>query len=289
MAHPKVLLQLDSDPHASVFDSVVAIDSGVDHLLRHGPVELTQVRDLVHGAMFTRGAEDLKNTAVFIGGSDVAAGERLLSAVTECFFGPMRVSVMIDSNGSNTTAAAAVIAAGRHVSLASTSVLVLPGTGPVGQRAVRLMAREGAEVRVGSRRRDRAEEVCLAIGESVEGARVAAYATAAADELAGALDGVEVVIAAGAAGIQLLPERARRACTSLRVAIDLNAVPPPGIAGVEATDKAADRDGVIAYGAIGVGGTKMKIHRAAVRRLFQSNDLILDAEQIYTIGRELEK
>jgi hypothetical protein len=288
MGKPRVLVQLDSDSHASVFDSVVAIDSEVDHLLRHGSVESIQVRDLVHGAMFTRGPDDLKNTAIFIGGSDVAAGEHLLSAVTECFFGPMRVSVMIDSNGANTTAAAAVLAAGRHVPLESTPVLVLPGTGPVGQRAVRLMAREGAEVRVGSRRRERAAEACLRVRESVEGATVVAYATGSADELAAALDGAAVVIAAGAAGIQLLSEETRKACTSLRVAIDLNAVPPLGIAGVEVTDKAADRDGVIAYGAIGVGGTKMKIHRAAVRRLFESNDLVLDAEQIYAIGRELE-
>ena len=85
------------------------------------------------------------------------------------------------------------------------------------------------------------------------------------------------MIAAGAAGIELLPVDARRTCTTLRVAIDLNAVPPPGIAGVEVADKAANRDGMIAYGAIGVGGTKMKIHKAAVRRLFESNDVVLEA------------
>ena len=36
-----------------------------------------------------------------------AAGERLLKVVKDTFFGPMRVSVMLDSNGSNTTAVAA--------------------------------------------------------------------------------------------------------------------------------------------------------------------------------------
>ena len=39
----------------------------------------------------------------------MAAGERLLAAVRKAFFGPMRVSVMLDSNGSNTTAVAAVV------------------------------------------------------------------------------------------------------------------------------------------------------------------------------------
>src|SRR5689334_8494604 len=101
MDRPKILIHLDTDPQPSVFDAVVAVDAGVDHLLRHAAVVPDAVRDLVHGAMFTRGPEDLKHTAIFIGGSDVAAGERLLSAVEASFFGPVRVSVMIDSNGSN--------------------------------------------------------------------------------------------------------------------------------------------------------------------------------------------
>jgi hypothetical protein len=117
----RILLQLDSDVHASVFDAVVAIDAGVDHLLARNAVEPTQVRDLVHGAMFTRGPADLKNTAVFIGGADVAAGEKLLAAATAAFFGPMRVSVMLDANGANTTAAAAVLCAAKHQSLAGSS------------------------------------------------------------------------------------------------------------------------------------------------------------------------
>ena len=45
-AKPFVLVQLDSDPHASVFDSVVAVDSGVDHLLAHASVAPEHVRDL---------------------------------------------------------------------------------------------------------------------------------------------------------------------------------------------------------------------------------------------------
>jgi hypothetical protein len=288
MEKQRILVQLDSDPHPSVFDSVVAVDSGVDQLLRHGAVEPDHVEGLVHGAIFTRGPADLKSTAVFIGGSDVAAGQRLLSAATKCFFGPMRVSVMIDSNGSNTTAAAAVLATRRHLDLASSTVLVLPGTGPVGQRVVRLLAREGSTVRVGSRRREKAEEVCQQIRELVDDARIESYATGSPGQLAAALEGTQVVVAAGAAGVELLSCHVRQACTGLCVAVDLNAVPPPGIAGIEVTDKAAQRDGVIAYGAIGVGGTKMKIHRAAVQRLFEANDLVLDAEEIYAIGRELE-
>src|SRR5262245_10374721 len=118
MSKPKILVQLDSDPHPSVFDAVVAVDAGVDKLLQYHSIEPVNVRDLVHGAMFTRGPQDLHNTAIFIGGSNVATGEALLKKVTGCFFGPMRVSVMLDANGANTTAAAAVLAAGKHANLA---------------------------------------------------------------------------------------------------------------------------------------------------------------------------
>jgi hypothetical protein len=103
-----------------------------------------------------------------------------------------------------------------------------------------------------------------------------------------AMDGVEVVIAAGASGVQLLSENVWRDTSSLRVAIDLNAVPPLGIEGLDVMDKAVDRENVSTYGAIGVGGTKMKIHKECIRRLFQQNDLVLDADEVFQIGRELE-
>ena len=186
------------------------------------------------------------------------------------------------------------MSAARHIELAGTTILVLAATGPVGQRVARLLARAGSDVRVASRKLDRARDVCGAIHDAVAGpsgttAKLTPYATSREDELIAALDGAEVVIAAGASGIELLPTDVRLAAASLRVAIDLNAVPPPGIAGVAVTDKAAERDGVCCYGAVGVGGTKMSIHKEAVRRLFASNDLVLDAEQVFAIARELQK
>src|SRR5688572_9152506 len=159
MSLAKILLCLDTDSQPSVFDAVVAVDAGVDQLLRHGGVEPGDVRNLVYGAMFTRGPAELKNTAVFIGGSDVAAGEAIMAKARECFFGPMRVSVMLDSNGANTTAAAAVLCAKKHVSLAGSVATVLAATGSVGRRVVRLLAREGASVRVASRQLGRAQQV----------------------------------------------------------------------------------------------------------------------------------
>jgi hypothetical protein len=115
----------------------------------------------------------------------------------------------------------------------------------------------------------------------------AAVSTGSPTALQASLDGVTVVVAAGGAGAMLLPSGARKEAQLLKVAVDLNAVPPLGVEGVETTDKAADRDGVICYGAIGVGGMKMKIHTRAIQRLFESNDAALDAEEIFALGREL--
>ena len=287
MSKPKILIQLDGDPQASVFDGVVAADAGVDHLFRHANVTPEQVRDLVHGAMFTRGPDELHNTAIFVGGSNVPQAETLFAKASECFFGPMRVSVMLDPNGANTTAAAAVLAAAKHVDLKGSTALVLAATGPVGSRIARLLAGEGCTVRAASRSIERAQGVCDETTERVEGAQLTAVAPSSDDELVEALDGVQMVFAAGAAGIELLPEAARAAAKDLKVAVDLNAVPPLGIAGVEVTDQAQDRDGVACYGAIGVGGPKMKIHKAALRALFESSSQLLDAEEIYALGKNL--
>jgi hypothetical protein len=289
MAKRKILIQLDPDQHSSVFDAVVAVDAGVEHLLQYHSIQPEQVRDLVHGAMFTRSPQDLSSTAVFIGGSNVAKGEELLKQVTKCFFGPMRVSVLLDANGANTTAAAAVLAAAKHVELKGATATILAGTGPVGQRAARLLVWQGATVRLASRTIAKAEETCQAIRSRLPGAKLQAVATATPEETAAAVAEAQIVIAAGAAGIQLLSAAMLKQATSLKVAIDLNAVPPLGIEGIEVMDKAKERANIFCYGAIGVGGTKMKIHRAAIERLFTRNDLVLDAEEVFALGQELAK
>jgi hypothetical protein len=281
-----ILVQLDTDPLPSVFDRVAAVDAGVDHLFSYGGVTPENVMALVHGCIFTRGPKDLHRTAIFVGGSDVAAGEAVLNAVRKHLlpkFG-MSVSVMLDSNGANTTAAAAVRAAGRHIDLGSAQTLVLGGTGPVGQRVARLLAMQGGHVRIGSRTRERAEAVTFALRNAVPGAKCDAVPVASSTDAPKAMDGRTMVIAAGAAGAVLLPKKYREGSKSLRVLIDLNAVPPAGIEGVEVGDKGKERDGVVCYGAVGVGDTKMKAHKAAVRQLFEANNQFLDVDEVYEIA-----
>jgi NAD(P)-dependent dehydrogenase (short-subunit alcohol dehydrogenase family) len=165
--------------------------------------------------------------------------------------------------------------------------VVLGGTGPVGQRVARLLAREGADVRVGSRQAAKAAAVCQEILARVPNAQLQPVGTASEQEFVAALESRTLVIAAGAAGVVLVSKAARAACPSLQVAIDLNAVPPLGIEGVGVGDKGVTYDGVICYGAIGVGDTKMKIHKAAIASLFESNDKVLDAEEIYQLAQKV--
>lgn len=294
-AKRKILLQLDTDSRSSSFDAVVAVDSGAEVLLSYDGVTPDNVQDLVYGAIFTRGPEDLRSTAIFVGGSDVGLGEQVVAKIRKTFFGPLQVSVMLDCGGANTTAAAAVIAATRHDrggqgSLEGVAAVVLGSTGPVGRRVVRLLARAGAKVRAASRSLERAAAVADEVNAAVEAvSAVEGIATSSGDETRAALDGQELVIAAGGLGVCLLPSSVRASSDALRVAIDLNAVPPEGIEGVKSGDRAKERDGHIVYGAIGIGGIKMKIHKAAVASLFESNDRVLDAEEIFDIGLRLEQ
>lgn len=282
----KLLVQLDSDKIASSFDTITAYDAGADHVLSYGGVGVDDVRNLVYGAMFTRGGEMLKNTAVFVGGSSVPTGEAMLQAAQEAFFGPVRVSVMADPNGSNTTAAAMVLKIIRAVPVAGKCAVIFAGTGPVGVRAATLLAKEGCQVLLTSRRYDRAEQVCQSIQERFH-LEISPAEVREETAVVRALEGAQIVLATGAAGIELVRKELWANNPTVEVVADANAVPPTGIGGIKPTDDGKEREGKLSFGAIGVGGLKMKIHRAAVAKLFEQNDLVLDIEEIYAIGKAL--
>ncbi|PYQ96507.1 MAG: methylenetetrahydrofolate dehydrogenase [Acidobacteria bacterium] len=283
----KLLLQLDSSPQPSVFDRVVALDGGADEVLSYGGVTPESIRDLVHGAIFTRGPKELHNTAIFIGGTDMSVGERLLAAVRKVFFGPLRVSVMLDSNGSNTTAVAAVAklqqAAGN---MQDRRAMITAGTGPVGLRAAGLLAQAGADVAVTSRSPHAGIQAVDAIRQRF-GTTVRAVTMSDRSHAAARLEGAELLLNTGLAGVCLVPRDAWVGRAGLRVAADLNAVPPLGVEGIEVHDDGVVRDGVKVFGALAVGKLKMKIHKACITRLFGHNDLVLDAETIAEIARDL--
>jgi hypothetical protein len=289
----RVLIQLDCDPQPSTFDAIVAVDAGADVLLRHGGVTPANVVPLVHGALFTRGGDDLASTAIFVGGSDVAAAAAVAARIRDTFFGSARVGVLLDPSGANTTAAAAIVAAGRHLGLEPGAAprcraLVLGGTGPVGRRVARLLARRGAALHVASRSLARAEAAARTLREEVVGADVMplgwSVAVAAESPAGRVLAAADLVVAAGAAGAVLLDAAGRGLARTAQVLVDVNAVPPAGIAGIVPTDKGRRDGAALVYGAVGIGGLKMKIHRAAIERIYADPMAFLDAEELLAIG-----
>ena len=224
----KLLIQLDTDKHPSSFDRIVAYDAGVDDVLSYSNVTVEDVAGLVQGAFFTRGIPDLKNTAIWVGGSNVPAGEAVLAAVHKTFFGPFKVSAMLDSNGCNTTAATAVAKIVKALDVKGQRVVVGAGTGPVGLRAAGMLASEGAKVILTSRKLDRsqaaAEAVSKRFGVKVEGALLADDASAR-EALAGAV----ALFTCGTAGVQVVSQVVWASIPTLKLIADINAVPPLGV------------------------------------------------------------
>jgi hypothetical protein len=282
----KLLFQLDTDPIPSAFDGVVAYDGGADNLLSFPNITPENVVAIVHGAIFTRGPKDKQNTAILVGGSNLASAEAVFDAVQRIFFGNFRVSMMLDSNGCNTTAAAAVAQITRLGGVAGKKAVVLAGTGPVGQRGAVLLATEGAYVTLTSRRLDRAEAACEAMNRRF-GVSLTPYQVTDRESTQVALEGTQIVLAAGAAGIELLPLVLWPDHPTLEILADINTVPPLGIGGLEASDKGVERYGKKCLGGLGIGGLKLRTHRAAVARLFETNQQVFDAKEIYDLAKTL--
>ena len=286
----RILLQLDTEEHPSPFDAIVAQDADVDVLLSHGNVTREDARALAQDAFFTRGPDDLKNTAIWVGGKHVAAGEEIFAEVQKAFFGPFKVSVMLDSNGCNTTAATTIARIAKSYDLEGKRAVVL-GLGSVGLRSAILLQKEGCEVIVAPlpadlfdddrpyrrpRGLDAAEELGLEPREPKD-----------RSELEATLDGAQVVLSAGPAGVEVLREDFWSEHPSIELLADYNAADPLGLEGTKATDDLADHGGKLVLGALAIGGPKMKVHKTCIRRMFESNDKVFDTDTVYEVAKEL--
>ena len=282
----KLLFQFDTDIHPSVFDTVVAYDGGADHVIGYGGLTPENISGLVDGTIFTRAPKDKKNTAIFVGGSDMIAGQALFIAVQKHFFPGFQVSVMLDSNGSNTTAAAAVAKLASSGTLSGKKAVVLAGTGPVGQRAAAMLAIEGAEVSVTGRKMERAVQVCdnMKARFGVTLTPVEAFDNHAR---AKAIEHANIVLATGAAGVELLSVDQWQHNAHIEMIADANATPPLGIGGTDVMDKGNLRNGKIIWGAIGFGSLKLNLHRACIAKLFEDNKQVFDAENIFALAKEM--
>jgi methylenetetrahydrofolate/methylenetetrahydromethanopterin dehydrogenase (NADP+) len=301
----KILIQLDSDKFASTFDCIVAHDAGADVVQSFAGVTPADVRGLVLSAFFTRGIPDLKNLAVWIGGSDVDAGEQLLAEARRTFFGPFKISMMLDSNGCNTTASTAIAKLARQTDLPNKSALVI-GPGPVGLRAAALLAGEGCRVQLASIPKHllgtrfnpdlaqrtiesgvKAAEAFKSSPSAASGGSLQVIDASDSSILEKLLDKAEILIAAGPAGLPMLPRVTWSARAPLKWLLDFNLTEPLGIEGIKPGDDFTEYDGKRALGALAIGNPKMKVHKACIEKLFERNDLVLDAAGVYGIAKQL--
>ncbi len=286
----KILAYVTPEKHASVFDVIVAYDSGADVVVPYTDINAGDMRDIIHSCVFTRHPDDLKNTAIFIGGHDVDRGEELINFILKTFnelSDISRVSVAIDPDGAYTTSSACVVKIKNSLKeLSGLNSTILAGTGPVGQIISVLLAKEGSNVTLTSRKFERAKNVCGMIKRRYN-VEIKPFEAKNDETIEKAVSDSDIVVTTGLEGVQILP-REIWLKFPIKVMADVNAVPPYGVEGVDARDDCREIEkGKIGIGALAIGNLKMKCHHELVRNLFKEKGVIFDLEKVYGIAESI--
>jgi methylene-tetrahydromethanopterin dehydrogenase len=299
MEKPFILHMLTTAKNLSPFDVNMALDAGWVSALPYINVEPSEVQSLVQDAIFSRSAKNLKRTGIFIGGRDTKQAMDMLKIAKRSMVPPFEVSVFADPSGAFTTAAGMVAAVEHELitkfntTLEGKNILALGGTGPVGQAAAVIAAQAGANVRIIGRQLDRAQNIAdLCNNEFGEG-KITITAGADADK-ADYIKTADVVFATGAAGIELLSAELIASAPQLKVAADVNAVPPAGIAGVDAfhngTPIAGSNSGAVGIGALAIGNVKYQAQSRLLKQMLNTDKPVyLHFEHAFAVAREYIK
>jgi len=260
-----ILHMFTPEKNLSPFDVNMALDAGWNSVIPYTHVEVSEITALVQDAIFSRGPKGVKRTGIFIGGRDVKIAMDMIRTAQKSMVPPFEVSVFADPSGSFTTAAAMVAMVEHELmrktgnGLTGTQVLALGGTGPVGQIAAVLAARAGAHVKIVGRQLERAQNIAALCNETYGAGKTAIEGAADADK-AELIKTADVVFATAAAGIEVLSAELVAAAPRLKIAADVNAVPPSGIAGLDAhhnnTPIAGSNSGAVGIGALAIGNIK---------------------------------
>ena len=279
MERPFILHMLTPGAQVSPFDVNMAVDAGWQVVTPYCNVALDGVAGLTQDAIFSRGPKGVRRTGIFVGGRDVVLAADMLERARAALVPPFAVSLLADPSGAYTTAAALVACAEaalrRHhgVELKGQQVLLLGGTGPVGRIAAVLCARAGATAVLGSHKgRDAADAAANETGRRFDIVLAAASTRTRAD-LREALGPADVVMGVAAAGVQVMDDEDRASARRLRVATDVNAVPPAGVAGVGPLDDGTFIEGtpVVAIGALAIGNVKYQVQNRLLARMRESD------------------
>lgn len=297
MEKPYILHMLTPEKNLSPFDVNMALDAGWGSVVPYLNVELSEVTALVQDAIFSRSPSGVKRTGVFIGGRDVKTAMDMLRTARRSMvpdFGFV-IPAFADPSGSFTTAAAMVAMVEQELKqrfqtdLTGKKILALGGTGPVGQIAAVLAAKAGAHVKIIGRQLEKAQrtaELCnQEYGEGKTG--ISGDADANKAEL---IKTADVVFATAAAGIEVLSAELVAAGPQLKVAADVNAVPPPGIAGLEAHHKGTpitgSKSGAVGIGALAIGRIKYQAQHRLLLRMTEGQPVYFDYNDAFAVARE---
>jgi methylene-tetrahydromethanopterin dehydrogenase len=294
MERPYILHMFTPGRQVSPFDVNMAADAGYQVLMPYCDVDVDQVTALTQDAIFSRGPKGVARTGIFIGGRDALLARDMLERARQSMFKPFVVSLMADPSGAYTTAAAMIAcveaALQRHHGggLQGRRVVVLGGTGPVGRIAGVMAAQAGAQVRLSSRggadaAARAAHDTAAAFGVVLDG-----VSGADTDAVRASLRDSDVVLACAAAGVQVVSADDLAAAPGVRVAADINAVPPAGIAGVDVNDNAKPLPGGQAHGigALAIGNVKYQTqHRLLVRMREATSAVTLGAAEAFEMAR----
>ncbi len=300
MATRNILHMLSPQRNISPFDVNMAIDAGFDAVIPYAGVEVGDVRGLVQDAMFSRPPASAARTGFFIGGKNAIQALDMLDAGRAAMFPPFEISLFADPAGSFTTAAAMVARVekelksrhgqGRGLSWSGRRVSVFGGTGVVGFSAAVIAAGEGAKVTLMGY--DGAERVArfADAAKARFGVDIAA-ADASTDALKStAVEQSDVLLCAGRAGVEVIGAAHLKNARNLKVAADVNAVPPAGIAGIGAQDDGKALAGTmgVGIGPLAIGGIKYRVQFGLLQRMTKSDKaLCLDFRDAYRLAREL--
>jgi len=296
MEKPFILHMLTTAKNLSPFDVNMAMDAGWVSAVPYINVEPSEVQGLVQDAIFSRSAKNLKRTGIFIGGRDTKQAMDMLKTAKHAMFTPFEVSVFADPSGAFTTAAGMVAAVERELktkfntTLEGINILALGGTGPVGQAAAVIAAQAGAHVRIIGRQLEKAQQVADMCSNEFGDGKITITAGADADK-AEYIKTADVVFATGAAGIELLSAALIASAPQLKVAADVNAVPPAGIAGVDAfhngTPIEGSISGAVGIGALAIGNIKYQAQNRLLKKMINSEKPVyLHFEHAFEVARD---
>lgn len=294
-----ILHMLTTAKNLSPFDVNMALDAGWVSALPYINVEPSEVQALVQDAIFSRSPKNLKRTGIFIGGRDTKQALDMLKAAKSAMFPPFQVSVLADPSGAFTTAAGMVAAVEFELikkfntTLENKNILVLGGTGPVGQIAAVIAAQAGANVRIIGRQMDRVLNVVELCNNEFGDGKITITAGVDTDKPE-YIKTTDVVFATGAAGIELLSAELITKAPLLKVAADVNAVPPAGIAGVDAFHNGVAIEGscsgALGIGALAIGNLKYQTQNILLKQMLNiDHPVYLHYDHAFAVAREYIK